>query len=222
VAQPAAPAAEPARDAETEELSAADQRDLALETTLRAQTAERVTRKRTKVADPAPVEARPKQGDKTATIRNFVAAHPAGVVPKDILKHLRANFQWARESTTLANTVHTSLNNMIRRGLVAFEASTKTYTVIADAAPRAPGRPVVRSTEANPAEVAVAPAAVEPSDDAVVASEVEVEVEAAEAAEPAEIAPESPRVLSEEELAAKAAELRANPKPTLGLFDNNA
>ena len=217
-----------------EPLSVADAVDNALEaklaehkptlvTTTEAAAATRKTR--TKVAAPAPVEAPLKQGDKTATIRNFVASNPAGVSPKEILKYLRTNFLWARESTTLANTVHTSLNNMIRRGLVSFDKDAKLYTVIAEATPRAPGRPTSRTdAEAVPAgESDTATETASADADATDSVEIDVDVDAENAEPVVEVASAVEPVveMTEEELAAKAAELRANQKPVPGLFDLN-
>ena len=196
-------------------LSAADAADLALESALR-ESAERVaaadklTRKRTKVAapkaaPPAPAPAAPeslKQGDKTATIRNFVLSRPDGVTPKEILRYLRENFVWARESTSLANTVHTSLNNMLKRSVLTYDEQRRTYSAAGESVTRAPAKavePVVESV----VEVA-APAPVDPEPEVAAAPESEVV---------------PVLTFTDEELAAKAEEMRANPQTVPNLFE---
>jgi hypothetical protein len=204
-----------------EPLSAADAIDNALEAKLAehkpslvtAAEAAATTRKtRTKVAAPAPVEAPLKQGDKTTTIRNFVLASSAGVTPKEILRHLRENYTWARESTTLANTVHTSLNNMLKRNLITFDEQRRTYAGAGEIVTQAPAR--TRKARAT-TEVEAVEAAVE-------SVEVVEVVEAVEAAESVEVVEPTPLTYTDEELAAKADELRAARKPVPSLFDNDA
>lgn len=89
------------------------------------------------ITEPLPVLAdKPlRQGDKTAAIRNFVQSSATGVTPKEILRHLRTHYTWAREATALANTVHTSLNNMLRRNIVVYDEATRTYVYVGDAKP---------------------------------------------------------------------------------------
>jgi len=206
-----------------EPLSAADAIDNALEAKLAEHTPSLVTaaeaaaatstrKTRTKVAAPAPVEAPLKQGDKTTTIRNFVLASSAGVTPKEILRHLRENYTWARESTTLANTVHTSLNNMLKRNLITFDEQRRTYAGAGEIVTQAPAR--TRKARAT-TEVEAAVEAVE------VVEAVEA-VESVEAAESVEVVEPTPLTYTDEELAAKADELRAARKPVPSLFDNDA
>jgi len=59
-----------------------------------------------------------KQGEKTHAIRAFMARFPDGLPPKLILQHLRENYEWAVQAKSLANTVHTTLNNLKDRGEV--------------------------------------------------------------------------------------------------------
>lgn len=213
-----------------EPLSAADAIDNALEAKLAehkpslvtaAEAAATTTRKtRIKVAVPARVEAPLKQGDKTTTIRNFVLASSTGVTPKEILRHLRENYAWARESTTLANTVHTSLNNMLKRNLITFDEQRRTYAGADEIVAQAPARTrKARATTEVAAETVEAVEAVE----SVESVEAEaVEAEAVEAAESVEVVEPTSLTYTDEELAAKADELRAARKPVPSLFDNDA
>lgn len=227
-----------------EPLSTADAADAALEAKLAehkptlvtsaeaaAATATATRKTRTKTTAPAPVEAPLKQGDKTNTIRSFVVANPAGVTPKEILKHLRENYAWARESTTLANTVHTSLNNMAKRGIVTYNEQQRTYTATGGDTSRAPGRSR-KITSVESGDVTAA----EPVESAVSAETDVAEVEA-ESIEDAEVSadttdnesdaldePEVPaaRVYTDAELAAKADEMRANKQAVPSLFGDDA
>jgi len=197
-----------------EPLSAADAIDNALEAKLAEHKPSLVTaaeaaatrKTRTKVAAAAPVEAPLKQGDKTTTIRNFVLASSTGVTPKEILRHLRENYTWARESTTLANTVHTSLNNMLKRNLITFDEQRRTYAGAGEIVTQAPAR-TRKARATTEVEAAV---------------EVVEAVEAVEAAESVEVVEPTPLTYTDEELAAKADELRAARKPVPSLFDNDA
>jgi hypothetical protein len=213
------PEAAPTADEDT--LSAADLRDLALEEKLRqakaaknqnAPAAKQTRRTSTPVPPPAPVNVALKQGDKTTTIRNFVLANPDGVTPKEILRHLRDNFAWARESTTLANTVHTSLNNMQKRGIIKHDEQRRTYV--------GTGEPVVRASgkvrRAQPAAEPVT-AEVESTEAEAVAVETPAVVETVVAAP----APRTP-TFTDEELDAKVAELRANRTEVPSLFNDDA
>lgn len=183
------------------------------------------TRKtRTKVAAPAPVEAPLKQGDKTATIRAYVFSTPDGVTPKQILKYLRDNFAWARASETLANTVHTSLNNMQKRGQVSFDPATRLFFAVPD-------------SQAGTAEVvAVADLAqvpAEPADSAGGQVEPEFDGDLSTSPEPVEVSSaaetqseddvesavtSSDADVSDEEMAEQIKQLRASQKPVPGLF----
>ena len=221
-----------------EPLSVADVIDNALEaklaehkpslvTAAEAAAATATRKTRTKVAAPAPVEAPLKQGDKTTTIRNFVLASSTGVTPKEILRHLRENYAWARESTTLANPVHTSLNNMLKRNLITFDEQRRTYAGAGEIVTQAPARTrkarattEVAAVEAEAAEVEAE--AVEVEAEAVEVEAEAVEVEAVEAAESVEVVEPTPLTYTDEELAAKADELRAARKPVPSLFDNDA
>lgn len=68
---------------------------------------------------------KPRQGEKTSAIREFLAAHPNGIAPKEILAHLRRHYPWAAEAKSLANTVHTTLNNLQDRSEVVVVAADK-------------------------------------------------------------------------------------------------
>ncbi len=210
-AEPFVPAVDPAEADDT--LSTADAADLALEAALREHprtvSTDKPSRKRIKVTVPKTVEATPptlpeslKQGDKTATIRNFVLSRPDGVTPKEILRYLRENFVWARESTSLANTVHTSLNNMLKRSVLTYDEQRRTYSAASETVTRAPAKavePVVESV----VEVA-APAPVDPEPEVAAAPESEVV---------------PVLTFTDEELAAKAEEMRANPQIVPNLFE---
>jgi hypothetical protein len=208
-------------DEDDSELSAADLRDAALAAQVvaakEARSAEAKspatqpktsTRKRAQAeTPPAPVVAESlKQGDKTATIRAYVASRPEGATPKEILRYLRENFTWARESGSLANTVHTSLNNMLKRSVLAYDEQRRTYTFVSDPASRAPSKPAPVVVVFESAEDAIVLA---PPTEPVAEPVVETPVEAAPA----------PVVFTEEELSAKAEEMRANPAPVAPLFD---
>jgi hypothetical protein len=77
--------------------------------------------------------AKPKMGEKTTVIRQFLESQSsagAAVTPRAILAHLRNNYAWAKNGKNLANTVHTTLNNLRERGEVVVHdtATGKSYT----------------------------------------------------------------------------------------------
>ena len=147
-------------------------------------------------------EPRLKQGAKTATILNFVTQSGAeGVTPKQILKYLRSTFEWARVATSLANTVHTSLNNLGRRGILVYDESTRTYKSTAHTTSTSPISQVTLEEPVDLTDV---------TDDSSTTPDEEALAEAA---------PVDPiATLSEEELEARAAHLKATQTKVPDLF----
>lgn len=112
--------------------------------------AESTTRTRTK-ATKTVVPVKPKMGEKTTVIREFLegqATEGRAVTPREILSHLRAQYVWAATAKNLANTVHTTLNNLRERGevIVIDTATGKSYTF--NTKKRAPAIVASTATEA--------------------------------------------------------------------------